>query len=77
MLYYLENTELTECRIYGYSRYKPMTNKGRTFVAHRKTRYFLITPRLQKLFMSLKTVERHQSHDVVDGVMVHPSNGEV
>jgi hypothetical protein len=42
-------------------------------------RYFPITPRLQRLFMSRKTAEHmtwHQSHDAVDGVMMYPSNGE-
>jgi len=38
-----------------------------------------LTPRLQRLFMSQKTIEHmtwHHSHDVVDKVMVHPYNGE-
>jgi len=76
MLYYLENAELTE---HGYSCYKPMTDKGKTFDTHRKLRYFPITPRQKKLFMSLKTVEHmtwHQLHDVVNGVMVHLSDGK-
>ena len=79
MLSYLENIESTKCKTYEHSHYKHITNKGRTLVAHRKFRYFMITLRLQRLFISLKTVERmtwHQSHDVVDGVMVHPSIGE-
>jgi hypothetical protein len=46
MLYYLENAELTECRIYGHSHYKPRTGKGKTLIAHRKLRYFLIIYRL-------------------------------
>jgi len=41
-------------------------------------RYFLITSRLQMLFMSLKTVKHitwYHSHDVMDGVMVvNPEN---
>ena len=44
-----------------------------------KMRYFSVTPRLQMLFMSLKTVEHitlHHSHDAVDRVMVYPSDGE-
>jgi len=55
-------------------------SKGRTLVAHRKLRYFLITHRLQRLFKSPKTNEHitwHHSHDAVDGVMRHSSNGEV
>jgi hypothetical protein len=79
MLYYLENAELTECKTHGHSCYKPMTDKGKTFVTHRKLRYFPITPRQKKLFMSLKTIEHmtwHQLHDVVNGVMVHLSDGK-
>jgi hypothetical protein len=74
MLYYLENTELIEYRTYGHSRYKPMTDRVRTLVTYRKLIYFPITSTLQRLFMSPKTIEHiiwHQSHDVVDGVMVH------
>jgi hypothetical protein len=79
MLYYLENTELTECMTCGHSRYKPRTGRGKTLVAYKKLRYFPITPRLQRLFMSPRTAEHmtwHQSHDAIDGVMVHPSDGE-
>jgi len=43
MLYYLENVELTEYRRCGHSHYKLITSKGRTFVAHKKLRYFPIT----------------------------------
>jgi hypothetical protein len=79
MLYYLENAEITECMTCGHSRYKPRTGKGKTLVAYKKLRYFPITSRLQRLFMSLRTAEHmtwHQSYDVVDGVMVHPYDGE-
>jgi hypothetical protein len=79
MLYYLENAKLTECMTCGHSHYKPRTGRLKTLVAYKKLRYFPITPRLQRLFMSLRTVEHmtwHQSHHAVDGVMVHPSDGE-
>ena len=52
MLYYLENAELTECMTCGHSRYKPRTGRGKTLVTYKKHRYFLITPRLERLFMS-------------------------
>jgi len=38
-----------------------------------------VMDRLQRLFMSPRIVEHmtwHQSHDAIDGVMVHPSDGE-
>jgi len=79
MLYYLENDELTKYRTCGHSNYKPRTGREKTLVAHKKLRYFSITHRLQRFFMSPKTVEHmtwHQSHDAVDGVMMHPSGGE-
>jgi hypothetical protein len=79
MLYYLENAEMTECMTCGHSRYKPRTGRGKTLVAYKKLRYFPITPRLQRLFMSPRTAEHmtwHQAHHAVDGVMVHPSDGE-
>jgi hypothetical protein len=79
MLYYLENAELIECMTCEHFRYKPRTGRGKTLMAYKKLRYFLITPKLQRLFMSLRTAEHmtwHQSHHAVVGVMVHPSNGE-
>jgi hypothetical protein len=79
MLYYLENVELTECMTCGHYRYTSRTSRGKTLVAYKKLKYFPITPRLQRLFMSPRTAEHmtwHQSHDVVDGVMIHPSNGK-
>jgi hypothetical protein len=79
MLYYLENAELIECMTCGHSRYKTRTGMGKTLVAYKKLRYFSITLRLRRLFMSPRTAEHmtwHQSHDAVDGVMVHPSDDE-
>jgi len=64
MLYYLENAELTKCITCGHSCYKPRIGRGKTLVAYKKLRYFPITPRLQRLFMSLRTAEHmtwHQS----------------
>jgi hypothetical protein len=79
MLYYLENVELSECRTCRYAHCKPRTNRERTLIAHRKLRYFSSTHRLQRLFMSLKIIEHmiwHQSNDMVDGAMEHPSDGK-
>jgi len=79
MLYYLENAEMTVCMTCRHSRYKPRTGRGKTLVAYKKLRYFSITPRLQRLFMSPRTAEHitwHQAHHAVDGVMVHPSGSE-
>jgi len=79
MLYYFENANLTDYKTYGHARYKPKTGREKTIVAHRKKRYFSITHKLQRLSMSSKTIEHltwHHSHDVVDVVIVHPSDDE-
>jgi hypothetical protein len=73
ILYYNENTDLIECKTCGHARYKLRTGRGRTLVAHKKLRYFSITSRLQRLFMSPKTddhMTRHHSYNVMDRVMV-------
>jgi len=57
LLYYLENAELTEYMTCGHPRYKPRTSKGKTLMAYKKLRYFPITARLQRLFMSPRTAE--------------------
>jgi hypothetical protein len=46
MFYFLENTELTECRTCKHSHYKPIIGKWRTIITFRKLRYFLITFRI-------------------------------
>jgi len=63
MLYYLENVEMTECMTCRHSRYKPRTGRGKTLVAYKKLRYFLITSRLQRLFMSPMTAEHMTWHN--------------
>jgi hypothetical protein len=63
MLYYLENTKLTKCMTCGHSRYKPRTGRGKTLVTYKKLRYFSITPRLQRLFISPRTAEHMTWHD--------------
>ena len=57
MLHYLENTELTECKTCGHAYYKPRTSNGRTLVIYKKLKYFLITHRLQRLFMRSNIAE--------------------
>jgi hypothetical protein len=69
VLYFFKNVKLTECRTYVHARYKSRTSRGRTLITHRKLRYFLITPRLQMLFISPYTIEYitwHHSYDAVN-----------
>jgi predicted DNA binding protein len=58
MMYYLEYAELTECMTCRHSRYKTKFDIGKTLVTYKKLKYFLITPRLQRLFMSPRTIKR-------------------
>jgi hypothetical protein len=79
MFYYLENTDLIKCKTCGHAWYKPRIGKGRNLVTHRKLRYFPLTSRLQRLFMSTKIVEHmtwNHSHDAVDRAMKHLFDGE-
>jgi len=51
-----------------------------TLVIHEKIRYYPITFTLQISFMSPKIAEHmiwYHSHDVVDEVMLHSSDGDV
>jgi len=57
MLYYGEDVNLTKCKTCGHAKYKSNTNRGRTYIIYKKFRYFPITRRLQKLFISLKISE--------------------
>jgi hypothetical protein len=52
ILYYFENAYLTKCKTYVHAPYKPRIGRGKTLIAHRKLRYFLITPRLQVIHIS-------------------------
>jgi len=72
MLDYLENTEVTKCMTCGHSRYKPRTDMGKTFIAF--VAYKNLDTSQSRL--DCRGYSCHQSHDMVDGVMMHPSDGE-
>jgi len=81
MLYYHEIIDLIECKTCGHAWYKSIIGKGRTFIAHRKLRYFSITPRLQCLFISPNIIEHNDMvsfiwYDRWNEVMVHSSDDE-
>ena len=57
MLYCLENVDLTKCKTCEHARYKLITRKGRTLVANRKLRYFLIIRMDISLFYHCKNME--------------------
>jgi len=72
MLDYLENTEVIKCMTCGHSRYKPRTDMGKTFIAF--VAYKNLDTSQSRL--DCRGYSCHQSHDMVDGVMMHPSDGE-
>ena len=55
----------------GHSHYKPRIGRGKTLVVYKKLRYFPITPRLQRLFMSPRTAEHRKTYN--NGVCVKGS----
>jgi hypothetical protein len=78
ILYYLNNTDLTQCITYGHAQYKSRTDRGKTLITQRKMRYFSITLGLQRLFMSPMIFEHmtwHHSHDTMDWVIMHLFDG--
>jgi len=72
MLDYLENAEVTKCMTCGHSCYKPRTDMGKTFIA------FVAYKNLDtsQSCLDCRGYSCHQSHDTVDGVIMHPSDGE-
>jgi len=80
MLYYGADAMKINCDFCGSSQYKPRnpTSKGSN-KAEKQLRYFPLTPRLQRLFMSpyhAKDMTWHHFHKSDNEVMVHPSDGE-
>jgi len=81
MLYYGADAMKTNCDFYGSSRYKPRnaTSKGSN-KAEQQLRYYPLTPRLYRLFMSLhhaKDMIWHHFYKSNNRVMVHLSDGKV
>src|SRR5262249_19592059 len=64
LLYYKEDAEKTCCDICGHSRFKPRRgdNVKQKDVPHKVLRYFPLTPRLQRLYMSSKIAKHMRWH---------------
>jgi len=80
MLYYGVDAMKTNCDFCGSLRYTPInpTSKGSN-KSEKQVRYFPLTPRFQRLFISphhAKDMTWHHFHRSDDGVVVHPSDGE-
>ncbi|CAM8940430.1 unnamed protein product [Rhodiola kirilowii] len=77
ILYYKENKDLDYCPVCHESRYVCVEGTSRT--PRRVVRYFPLTPRLQRLYMSetiAKEMRWHGERRVVDGHIRHPADGE-
>ncbi|XP_012838845.1 PREDICTED: uncharacterized protein LOC105959319 [Erythranthe guttata] len=81
ILYFKENQDLKVCSVCGHSRYKPRKrgNEKQKEISYKILRYFPLTPRLQRLFMSSKTSEHmtwHKKSRRESGTISHPCDGE-
>ncbi|KAL8125779.1 hypothetical protein AgCh_013165 [Apium graveolens] len=79
MLFYGDDKDLENCKYCELSRYKDTTNGGSDTIPRKILRYFKITPRLQRLYMSSHTAQHmkyHKNRIVTEGVLSHPADGE-
>ena len=84
MLFWREHANETKCLKCGQSRFVEVVNedgeKVTTEVAHKQLRYFPITPRLKRMFISKRTARHMRWHKEGvrenKGVMGHPSDGD-
>ncbi|XP_028120567.1 uncharacterized protein LOC114317961 [Camellia sinensis] len=73
-----KNANLENCPICQESRYKLNDGKGKK-IPHKILRYFPLTPRLQRLYMSRKIavdMRWHKEKRVDDEILRHPADGE-
>lgn len=77
-LFWKENANLENCLICKEPRYKLNDGKGKK-IPYKILRYFPLTPRLQRLYMSRKTavdMRWHREKHVDDGILRHPADSE-
>ncbi|XP_028072683.1 uncharacterized protein LOC114274904 [Camellia sinensis] len=78
MLQLKDNAALENCPTCTESRYK-LNNKTGKKIPHKILRYFPLTPRLKRLYMSKKTaayMRWHKDKRMDDGVLRHPADSE-
>ncbi|XP_049374826.1 uncharacterized protein LOC125839892 [Solanum verrucosum] len=79
MLYLRKDSDLINCKFCSHPRFKRskhQRSKKKTNISYKKTYYFPLTPRLQRLYVSNATAKHmrwHSEHER-DGVMHHPSD---
>ncbi|CAL9000647.1 unnamed protein product [Prunus brigantina] len=82
VIYYKEHENLSQCPTCKISRWKSQGRGGKEKgkkVPWKVLRYFPLTPRLQRLYMSSKTavdMRWHYEERVKDGVLRHPADSE-
>ena len=77
-LFWKENANLDECPVCKESKYK-VNHAGGMKIAHKVLRYFPLTPRLRRLYMSRKRAEDmrwYKDKRVDDAVSRHPADSE-
>ena len=77
-LFWKENKNLDKCPVCEAPRYKGTRAQGKK-IPHKVLCYFLLTPRLRRLYMSgqsAKDMRWYIDKHVDDGIMRHPTNSE-
>lgn len=77
VLFYKENKDLDHCPVCNASRWK--SSRGQTKVPVKVLRYFPLTPRLQRLYMSAHTSSHmtwHRQRRFDSDTLIHPADGE-
>ncbi|CAM8999989.1 unnamed protein product [Rhodiola kirilowii] len=81
ILYRKQYANEVECPVCKAPRWKTtMIDKKKKCISQKILRYFPLTPRLQRLYMSVKTADSmrwHHEERVDDGVLRHPADSEV
>jgi len=81
MLYYKDDSELTECKFYGLPRYMPDKGQNKRYkkVSVKRMFYLPIIPRLQRLYASMDSARQmrwHHENKQDDDLLRHPSDGK-
>ena len=78
-LFWKKNKDLDKCPVCGEPRLKFHNNVGKYIPYNKVLRYFLIIPRLQRLFKSQHTVvdmRLHKEKRPIKRVLIHPADEE-
>ena len=74
MIYWGDDSELTQCKFYDHAQYQPQTVNRQKLVTYKIMYYFPLTPRLQRLYALEATTKSMRWHDeqfIGDGEMHH------